>query len=128
MKITRKQVERTLRVWQTRLGLQTWDIKIDWEKSAGDDINASTYRLNTYDRATLCFDTAYVNWSKEFLNQTVVHELLHLVTRDLDRVFADFEISAHPEAYRVLDKRYDHEIEGVVDRLANRIVEIGGCV
>jgi hypothetical protein len=47
-----------------------------------------------------------------------------LLTRDIDRVVADLEGELHKDAYTQVDRRYSHEIEGLVDRLAVRLVEM----
>lgn len=74
------------------------------------------------------FDPKWPSWSREFLNRIVVHELLHLLTRDIDEVVGDAEDQVHRDAATLLRRRYDHEIEGFVDGLAYRLVEIGGVV
>lgn len=126
--LQKKRVERAIREWQRRLGLAEWDLAINWNDPCPDDADASTWRSNTYDRAEIKFDPHWRKWSWEFMNRIIVHELLHLVSRDIDRVVASVESQLHPEAWRSLDIRYDHEIEGLIDRLSYRFVEIGGCI
>lgn len=121
-------MERCVRVWQGRLGLSAWDVRVDWDEPAGPDANAETRYLNDYDRATVRFAPDVSGWSPEFLNRIVVHELLHLHLRDVDRVVADVDGFLHRDVFSQVEKRYEHESEGLVDRLAYRLVEIGGCV
>lgn len=129
--MTKKQLERMTRIWQTRLGLQAWDVRLSFAPTAfarcEDDADATTWRQNDYDRALIFPHSDWASWDDDRLNRLIVHELLHLVTRDLDRVIASVEEQIHADAWRMIDKRYDHEIEGVVDRLANRFVDLAGC-
>lgn len=131
--MTKAQLERVVRVWQSRLSLESWDLSVAWVKDAvtgegcSEDADATTWRANTYDRAVVYpSPDKFGSWSDEVTNRIVVHELLHLVTRDLDRAVTAVEGQVHPDVFRMVEKRYDHEIEGVVDRLAYRLVEIGG--
>jgi len=121
--MTKGKVERLVRDWQKRLKLDHWDVKVDWSRSPREDCYATTFRRNQYDIAELCFDSEYKTWASDFTEKLIVHELLHLLTRDLDRVVNDLEEVMHLETFRLLDKRYEHEIEGVVDRLASCFVE-----
>lgn len=129
--MTERQLERIVRVWQKRLGLQAWDVKLSFVPtsycSCSDDADATTWRQNDYDRAVIFPNAKWASWDDDYLNRLIVHELMHLVTRDLDRVIASVEEQIHADAWRMIDKRYDHEIEGVVDRIANRFVDIAGC-
>ena len=123
--MTKRQVEALVRDWKKRLKLDHWDIKVDWSRSPREDCYATTTRRTQYDIAELLFDSEYATWTEDFTAKLVVHELLHIVTRDLDRVIADVEEVMHLETFRLLDKRYEHEIEGVVDRLATILVDLG---
>jgi hypothetical protein len=126
--MTAKQLQKLVRVWQGRLGLQAWDIKVSFVPtsfcSCAEDAEATTWRQNDYDRAVIFPNTDWTSWDDDRLSRLMVHELMHLVTRDLDRVIASVEEQVHPDAWRMVNTRYDHEIEGVVDRLANRIVDL----
>lgn len=126
--LTAAYLRKTVAVWQRRLGLQTWDLVVNLGDPCSQDADASTWRSNTYERAEMKFDPGWRSWSAVFLNRIVVHELMHLVTRDIDELVKDAEDQMHRDAGSMLRRRYDHEIEGLVDRLAFRLVEIGGVV
>ncbi len=126
--MTRRDVEKVLRVWVDRLQLRHWDLSIDWDTPASENADATTWRGNCYDRAVLFFDPEVLTWDALKLNRIVVHELLHLVTRDIDRVVEESCVSLPRRAYEQVDLRYEHAIEGVVDRLSYRFVELGGVV
>jgi hypothetical protein len=128
--MSRTQFERILRLWQKRLGLETWHLEVDWEKPASEDADASTWRSNNYDRAILYLDPAWVSWERdrgiEFVHRIVVHELLHLVFRDVDELVDSLDGQMHRDVCAMVDKRYHHEIEGLCDRLAYRLVGMVG--
>lgn len=132
--MTKGQIERAVKVWQQRLGLDGWDVGVSWVKDpvtgigCSDDADMTTWRASTYDRAVIYPSVEkFGSWPDDMTNRLVVHELLHLSTRDVDQVVASIEGQVHPDVYRMIDKRYDHEIEGLVDRLAYRLVELAGC-
>lgn len=126
--MTKREVERALRVWTDRLGLSHWDIRIDWETPAHEDSDAGTWRANQYDRAVMFLAPEWREWNQKRMNQLLVHELLHLYVRDVDVVLDVALTLASSAAREQLESRYFHEVEGLVDRLANRFVEIGGLV
>lgn len=113
-----------VRVWQDRLGLERWkiDVKVSAEPLGGfADVQASSQ----YDFATVTFAAGIAD---EVAEQTVVHELLHLLLRDLDAAMEDARSQLHPQASLQVEKRYEFAQEGFVDRLAARIVEFGGAL
>lgn len=121
------EIEQTVRAWQTRLGLDGWTIAIAFAEIP-DNSYSQIAPEDDYDRATLTISPSHINWTQPFANQTIVHELLHLLVRDIDVMVEDAREQLHPQASAQIEKRYEHEIEGLVDRLASRIVEFGGCV
>ena len=120
--ITRKQLERIVWEWQKRLGLGTWDVKLDFSEPCPDNADAVVTRSNQYERATVRFDKDWPKWTKPFANLIVAHEMVHLLTRDIDEVWKE------AEKQDVLDRIFDREMEKLVDKLAYRFVEIGGLV
>jgi hypothetical protein len=122
--VTEKRLRRLFADWQGRLGLASWEVVLDFEEPCSEVAHAVASRPDDYDRATIRFDKDWKKWSEAFSGRIVVHELLHLLTRDIDRVVADLEGELHKDAYTQVDRRYSHEIEGLVDRLAVRLVEL----
>ena len=123
--MTRKQIEATVSEWQTRLGLDGWKITVQYADMPGEEW-AKIEPFSSYDQAALTISVGYPNWTPAVANVTIVHELLHLLVRDIDAVVEDARSQLHPQASVQVEKRYEHEVEGFVDRLAARIVEIGG--
>lgn len=129
--MSKRELERIVRLWQTRLGLDAWDIRVDWDKPAREGCDATTWRSTDYDRAILYFDTpTWPTWAEkrglDFVHRIVVHELLHLLVRDLDELVDSLNGQLHRDVFAVTENRYDHEIEGLVDRLSYRLVALSG--
>ena len=122
--MTRKQFEREFRTWQNRLGLDAWHVEINWDEPARKDCDATTWRSDDYDRAVIKLDVEWPSWDDDFTRRIIVHELLHLLTRDVDEVFDSLETQLQRDLYTATQNRYKHEIEGLVDRLSYRLVEI----
>lgn len=125
-RLTQRDVVRAIRIWAKRLGLLHWNISVDFGRPASDGADASTWRSDTYDNAVIYLEPEWRDWPLELLNRLVVHELLHLQTRDLDALVDDAREQLPRAASRQVEARYTHEIEGLVDRLACHIVGVGG--
>lgn len=126
----RDELARVLAVWQQRLRLDHWRIEISWtETIADDEANAEIRMEEDYDSAKIVLAGGFAAWSAEWANKVVVHELLHLVFRDLEEhVKAAKTFSVSPTAFDLFIDRYNHECEGVVDRLAHQLVDLAGVV
>lgn len=125
--LTREDIASLVDVWQERLRLTHWEIRIDWENEPGEDELANV-NWSFYDVATLRFAATYPMWSRREANWTVVHELMHIVMRDLQEGVESAERVLPASAYRLFDARFQHELEGVVDRTAALLIELGGVV
>lgn len=125
--MTKAALERLVRVWQGRLDLSHWRVVVDWDTPASEGAHATVERHNDYDKATIRFPRdEWSRWSREFAAETVVHELIHLHMREVDRVVADIDGQLHRDAAILFDRRYEHESEAFVDRLSLLFVRLGG--
>lgn len=122
--MTKVQLERIVRMWVPRLGLERWKIEIKWDEAADPDAYASITPSAYYDTATLRFATDFGKWERDMAEQTVVHELLHLTHRDIDEVVNDLDGQLHRDAAILLERRYKQALEQFVDRMAARLVEL----
>lgn len=122
-------LERVLATWVGRLRLSHWDIKIDWTKTAGDDNHAEVDTEEDYDLAVIRVHLeGFREWSQRFANETIVHELVHVMQRDLNLAARAIEKRVHPAVFEMHADRWLHEWEGAVDRTATVLVELGGVV
>lgn len=126
MSLTKGQIERLVRVWVPRLGLERWKIEVDWSKPCADENVAEIEKSSFYDTGTIRVEPGWVKWTAEYAEQTLVHELLHLCHRDVDQAFADLEGQLQRDAWVLSERRYRQAMEGFVDRTASRLVEIAG--
>lgn len=114
--------------WRRNLMIEDWDIMVDFGGTE-DGEEARCTRMLNYDRAEIAFaDPDYKTWSVKRAHEIVCHELLHIVTRDLDQAFDSLRPFVHGDVWSIADERYSHEIEGAVDRLACRLVSLAGVV
>ncbi len=126
--MTRAQVEKIVTVWQGRLKLSQWSVKVDFDKPANASNDAQVSIDNHYDNATVLLSSAWADWTREYTNLTLVHELLHLHERDVEEAIRSVEGLVGRPAYTLYWDRYKHEREGLVDRLAAVLVENLGVV
>lgn len=117
--MTQATVERLVKKWQAKLGLDHWEIGIDWDAQCDQEAFMSITRMKSYDRATIEVSPDWGKWSDAETEQRVVHELLHLVLREIDTIVFD-HLDGHlsPAEHDIINSAYRHHSEGVVDRLA----------
>jgi hypothetical protein len=122
--LTVTELKRILRVWQERLRLLHWEITVTFDVDTIDLGEAMC--SEAYDEATIRFNRNFRTWSRESANRTVVHELLHVLMRDRTAAVESSKTLLSDDSYRMLIDRHQFEDEGVVERLAAVIVELGG--
>ena len=128
----RRLLRRIIKEWRKRLMLEHVVIEIEWsEEPEDEDALASVSCSETYDHALLRFrHDLKDDYDADELNRIVVHELLHVMFRDYAQAVRSVSVTgALSTDVRMLwyDRCRDAE-EGVIDRLANRFVELGGVV
>ena len=135
--MTAKQLEGLVRLWQGRLGLEAWDLEVEIAR-VSEGARAETFRSTTYQEAHVRFAPWVIGQGErpsedsgtspldfttpERLERLVVHELLHLVTRDVRGVIADLEGDLHRDVYAKVEERWQFAEEQAVDRLAAALV------
>lgn len=129
--MTRNQLEAIVAEWIPRLGLERWEIKIAWEgwedEAEHRDAHAFVWRARDYDQARLYLNpTDSKKWSLVEAHVIIVHELLHLATREVEFVLDMVDGYLHRDVDQAVARAHRHAVEGVVDRLAYRLVELVG--
>lgn len=122
--MTKGQLDWLVRVWQVRLGLERWEVGIDWSKPCADENVAEAERSQFYDSAKVRVEPGWAKWSPEYAEATIVHELLHMLHRDVDQAVYDIDGQLQRDAWIMAERRYRHAMEGFVDRMAQRLVEL----
>ena len=125
--MTEKQRNDMVRKWKRNLQLDHWLIEIDPDPPENPDALASVRPAESYDRATLRFAPEWPEWPPAFAERVIVHELLHIVFRDLVEAEQSIYDSLSHDARVLYSRRLDHEVEGVIDRLAERFVEVSSA-
>ncbi len=75
-------------IWQRRIQLDGWDIQVEYAPLKLK--HATTSWADHSQRATMTFNSNdYPNWTDDFLNLIVVHELYHLLTAQIDDALGD---------------------------------------
>lgn len=124
--MTQRKLETIVRLWQRRLGLGTWELEIDFETPAADSHLAEMSQSRDYDEGTLRLESEWQKWPTRKAHQVVVHELLHVVLRDLELYEVLLEGQLHRDVDSVVRRAHKHHLEQAVDRLAYRFVELAG--
>lgn len=134
--MTREQIAEIVDTWVPRLGLEHWEITVHWEPhplDADDPPSFDTHdkawvhRARDYDEARMYFnEKAMEYWTARDAHATVVHELLHLVTRDVEFVLDMLDEMLHRDVDTLVMRAHRHAVEGAIDRLAYRIVDMMG--
>lgn len=130
-KLTREQVEDKLAIWQQRLDLLHWDIRLDFDEEPEEDNALAEIACHQqYDRAVILFAQGWREWdpksignARHSLDYLLAHELVHAKMRDLDQsVLNDLDGMIHPDAYRVFTEVFHRNRERVVDGMAVALV------
>lgn len=122
-----KLAER-IELWQERLrwlGIGHWRIDavhvVD-ETPGGPHANATVRPSYHYQSCEFWFRHDYMDECTEAdLDETIIHEWLHVAMRDLDRAIEAIDDQLTPAARDIWDARVDHEREGLIDAVARQI-------
>lgn len=122
--MTSTDIVGLVRAWAPRLGLSHWEIDVTWDETLTDDV-ANVVVESSYDGARITLRADLVEHpDAEYVEATVVHELLHVVMRDLDATLPPVLDLLPRGAASLARARYEHESEGIVDRLATVLVRL----
>ncbi len=126
--MTLEELSERVAYWCGQLQLDPWHVSVSVTDTPHgnqkDSVNASVGTAKSYLYAEIEFAEAWIesdpsNYDRD---QTIVHELLHCLFRDLDSAAeAPFALLG-PIIEDANEARYDHEQEQLIDRLAHVIV------
>jgi hypothetical protein len=134
--VTADEVERIVAVWQARLGLSHWDIKVRWEKQVDDGHDATIVISEDYDQASVRIQQKddpesntrpFSAWSEREANVVIVHELLHVFEIETRRPALALANVLSKTSYEMFWSWYEHGAENWVDRLSIILVDVAGC-
>jgi hypothetical protein len=130
-RITREQVEDKLTIWQQRLDLLHWDIRLRFDlRPEEEDALVEIVRSEFYDRATIRFSAKWSTWTLDGpigevghnLDELLLHELAHVYMRDIDfQVMDDLDGVLGREAHALFTDTFHRKREALVDRIARAL-------
>lgn len=135
--MTEKRLHELCAVWQERLGLDGWRVVLKIGGVSDEDSYMETHRSTTYQRGVIYCqpwllgkgaapDSVMIrgdDLTDAFIESSLVHELLHLYTRDMRAVVRDdLDGQVHRDVYTVLEAAMARAEEQCVDRLAEALV------
>lgn len=131
--MTPAELDEVVRWWIPRLGLGAWAIEVivdaeRWlEQAPTPDAHAFVWRSNDYDTARVYLNPhESPDWTPLDAHEHVTHELVHLLLRDLEQALSLGDGQLHRDVADVIEKAHRHALEGAVDRIAHRLVELAG--
>lgn len=131
--MTEKQLTRRVEWWQKRLenlGIGHWPIEVrlvEGEPHGQSNSSAAVFVPDNYDFGIIEFKSDKINGpdiTPRGVDYTIVHELLHLVMRDLAKAAERPSEWMDDMAADLYEMMLHHEFEGVVDRFAHLIVDL----
>lgn len=141
--LTERDLRSLLGLWQRRLSLDHWFLVL----KVGGCEDASTYmevhRSTVYQRAVVHCQPWMLgegeapedvlirgdDLTDSFVEESLVHELLHLHTRDMRAIVRDdLDGQVHRDVYTVLEAGMSRAEEQCVDRLASALVRAFAAV
>jgi hypothetical protein len=129
--LTQAGLIRVIKTWKKRLALDHIDIDVDLVKAPeNEEALASVSPHQMYDQAVMQFSGKWPEWNDFEVNRVVVHELLHILFRDYNNAVGSIS-QAGVLSYQVQalwNDRLEDAEEALIDRIAHRLVEVGGVV
>lgn len=133
--MTEAQLRKLVDTWAGRLGLDRYRLSVQMG-GLDDATSYAEVSRSVYQRGVIHFapwlldghatpdDVLGIELTPDFIETIVVHELLHLWTRDLRAIVRDdCDGLVHPDAYRQLDLAAMRAEEQLVDGLAEALVK-----
>lgn len=125
MRVTQSNLERLVARWKPRLGLDGWRIHVLISAAAleEEDSAAEVQPADHYRRARIVVaPDALDRPASTDLEELVVHELLHLATRDIRQTALELQGQVHRDAFAMYELAFERSLEGEIDRLAIALV------
>lgn len=127
-----------LEIWKARLGLNTWRIYLEVGNLEDDTNYMEVSQATSYERAVIHVHPALFGngetpdeWlvtgdriTDEFIESSIVHELLHLYTRDIRVIIRNDLIGVvQRDLYQQLLNTMERADERIVDKLSEALVK-----
>lgn len=122
--MTRSELAEIVEEWRQML-LPEWRVVIKdrpFDDESDDDVWASCQACEDYRELRVHFTDACLRRPREQVEITVVHELLHALTRPWRQQVMSMSSDLASDVYRRLEDARRHEEEQLVDRLSRVLV------
>lgn len=136
--MTEKTLREMFKLWQGRLNLDHWTLEVKIGGCEGKSSFMEVSRSYDYDRASIHVqpwlltgeppeDISDIDLTLKFVEERVVHELLHLHMREMMFVvYKLLDCQLHRDVDKLLLTAFDHAEEGAVDRLSQTMIDRWG--
>lgn len=131
MSLTVDELVVLIEDWQDKLGslgILHWRIKavtIGPDPPGAEGASASVWSSSSYDTCEFYFKDSYVEEAtRQDLEETIIHEWLHVAWRDMDASLGAGASWFTQAAWDDWSARVDHEREGIIDRLSRAFYEL----
>lgn len=134
--MTERQLRALCDVWIERLGLAHWTIEVAVEKIKPRTISMQTTKSPHYDRGRIVVQPWVLSgnppsdWHpaphrtlEQVIEETMVHELLHLLLWETSSAICLLAKFSKASAYSAAVTVQEHQEEGFVDRLSVALVK-----
>jgi hypothetical protein len=133
--VTELDIRDLFTIWQGRLGLAEWRIRIDFEAIDPETVTMQVHKCRNYQRATVkvqpwvLTNSPPEDWQAAIgavsdldIEEAVVHELLHCCTDTLWQWAELLRPETHVDALDTAVRAWEAAEESVVDKLAIALV------
>lgn len=125
--MTEARLRKIFNVWANRLRIERYDLELRLNEVPDNPYaDASVWVNDDYEHAIVKFAPDWNDWTVEHANYIAAHELMHVVTNDLDATVRSITGYLSKDADDVFRDRYMHDLEATVDFMARRLLEIAG--
>lgn len=123
--MTEEQMVGHVKDWKKRLSLEHWDLSLEFKDLHEElDRDADITFADDHDNADMRIHTGFNKWDEDYAQWVVVHELMHLVMRDLHQSTGLIMTQLPKTARKIANALFLHELEGVVDRTSMALVSL----
>lgn len=120
-----RRVTDFLDKWQPILRIKHWEIEIHWGTPPSDGCDASIWLSKQYPSARLFLDENWKDWDEVHFTRTIIHELLHIVMRDMDFVIVHLlEDQLHRDVDSMIRKAFLQAEEAAIEILSRAFTQL----
>lgn len=101
-----------------------WKVEIDWDTVADTGADAQAWVPSHYHRSHVRLAPKWADCAPDELEDSLVHELLHLVFRDMQHVAVEQSPSCGDSSDATIRAAWNHAEESAIDRLAGMLVPL----